>query len=102
MIAIAFPCGRVHPGLTSWVILSRPYGTDLGGEPYPGLPRISCTLLWTPLRMRLSSRKAARGSVTPPSFTGNPVRPGLFSAVPPGLNLVRVVVTQTLPGWADI
>ena len=26
-----FTCGPVHPGLTSWVILSRPFGTDRGG-----------------------------------------------------------------------
>ena len=25
---LAFACGPVHPGLTSWDILSRPYGTD--------------------------------------------------------------------------
>jgi hypothetical protein len=37
MIAIAFTRGPVHPGLTSWVILSRPCGTDRGGQPYPGL-----------------------------------------------------------------
>ena len=55
MIAIAFTCDPVHPGLTYWVILSRRYGTDRGGQPYPGL------------------------------------RPGLFSAVPSGLNLERIV-----------
>jgi hypothetical protein len=47
---MAFTCGPVHPGLTSWVILSRPCGTDRVVNPYPGLPRISCTLLWTRLR----------------------------------------------------
>src|SRR3984885_4901309 len=30
MIAIAFQCGPVHPGLTSWVILSRPRSTSSG------------------------------------------------------------------------
>ena len=39
---------------------------------YPGLPRNSCTLSLTGLRMRLSSRKAARGSVVPHQGTGNP------------------------------
>jgi hypothetical protein len=63
---------QVHPGLTSWVILSRPCGTGLGGNVDPALPRISCTLLQTHLRMRLSSRKAARGSLVPPNCTGNP------------------------------
>jgi hypothetical protein len=29
---IAFACGQVHPGLTSWVILSRPFGTDRDKE----------------------------------------------------------------------
>ena len=38
----------------------------------PGLTRISCSLLSTGLRMRLSSRKAARGSLIPLSCTGNP------------------------------
>jgi len=28
---------QVHPGLTSWGILSRPYGTGLGGNVHPGL-----------------------------------------------------------------
>jgi hypothetical protein len=28
---------QLHPGLTSWDILSRPCGTGLGGECYPGL-----------------------------------------------------------------
>jgi hypothetical protein len=37
----------------------------------PGLPPISCKLLWTGLRMRLSSRKAAQGSLVLPSSTGN-------------------------------
>jgi hypothetical protein len=39
---------------------------------FRGLTRISCTLFCTGLRMRLSSRKAARGSLVPPSCTGNP------------------------------
>jgi hypothetical protein len=56
----------------SWVALSRPYGTTRWPNANPGLPRISCTLLWTRPRMRLSLRKAARGSVTPTSYTGNP------------------------------
>src|ERR1700734_3294882 len=33
----AFACGLVHPGLSSWGILSRPCGTDRGGNTYPGL-----------------------------------------------------------------
>jgi hypothetical protein len=37
MIAIAFECGPVHPGLTSWGILSRPCGTGLDEFVYPGL-----------------------------------------------------------------
>jgi hypothetical protein len=37
MIAIAFTCGPVHPGLTSWGILSRPCGTSRGEFVYPGL-----------------------------------------------------------------
>jgi hypothetical protein len=28
---------QVHPGLTSWDIFSRPYGTGLGGNVNPGL-----------------------------------------------------------------
>src|ERR1700677_339983 len=35
--------------------------------------------------MRLSLRKAARGSLIPPSSTGNPGPCWLLSAVPPGL-----------------
>src|ERR1700734_2476238 len=33
----ALTFGRVHPGLTSWGILSRPYGTGRGGNVDPGL-----------------------------------------------------------------
>jgi hypothetical protein len=34
---MAFACVQVHPGLTSWDILSRPCGTRLGEFVYPGL-----------------------------------------------------------------
>ena len=37
MIALAFACGPGYPGLTSWGILSRPFGTGLGEFVYPGL-----------------------------------------------------------------
>src|SRR5580658_5680492 len=51
----------LRPGTFSVV----PYGTSRASLLNPGLPRISCTLLSTRPRMRLSLRKAARGSVTP-------------------------------------
>jgi hypothetical protein len=53
------PKSRKTPGLSSWVIFSRPCGTGSSLKP-PGL------------------------------------RPGLLSAVPPGLNLERLGLTQTL------
>src|SRR5580658_3969417 len=58
MSAIAFMCGPVHPGLTSWVILSRPRST--------------------------SSGQALRDWVVSKSLTQD-LRPGLLSAVPTGL-----------------
>jgi hypothetical protein len=37
MIACRYSCAvQVHPGLTSWGILSRPCGTGRGGYVYPG------------------------------------------------------------------
>jgi hypothetical protein len=38
MISCRYSCAlQVHPGLTSWGILSRPCGTGRGGYVYPGL-----------------------------------------------------------------
>jgi hypothetical protein len=33
----AFACGPGYPGLPSWGILSRPFGTGRGGKIHPGL-----------------------------------------------------------------
>jgi hypothetical protein len=80
---------QVPPGLRSWVILSRPCGTGLGGNVHPGLTpdflyaaldKSAYAAFFTESRMRL---------IGPTKLDGNPVRPGLLSAVPPGLDLER-------------
>jgi hypothetical protein len=53
---------QVHPGLTSWVILSRPCGTCLGGNVHPGLA--SCATLSRPLR-QAQGRLCGTGSDAP-------------------------------------
>ena len=53
---------QVHPGLTSWVILSRPCGTGLAGERTPS------TACWATF-----SRPFGTGTYTP-------LMDGLFSA----------------------
>jgi MacB-like periplasmic core domain len=57
---------RARPRTGVLGIFSRPCGTGCISLRHPALPRISCTRLWTDLRTRLSSRKAARGSVGKP------------------------------------
>ena len=71
MIALAFACGPGYPGLTSWGILSRPFGTGLGEFVYPGLT--SWAILSRPCGTGLDE------------FVYPGLRPGLFSTVPTGL-----------------
>ena len=82
MIALGIGVSLGSPRTLSWGILSRPYGTVLGELIYPGLPRISCTLLQAGLRMRLSKPHEAPWFHQAAQETR--VRPGLHSAVPFG------------------
>src|SRR5580658_6572564 len=86
-----------YPRIASWGIFSRPCGTgSFLRTSTQDSPRISWTLLWTHLRMRLTLRKAARGSVTPTSFSGHPGPSWATLSRPYGTRLERAVLTQTL------
>jgi hypothetical protein len=50
---------QVHPGLTSWDIFSRPYGTGLGGNVNPGLT--SWATLSRPFGTQFVSRVLTQG-----------------------------------------
>jgi hypothetical protein len=59
-------------------------------------PRISCTLPWTRLRVRLSSRKGAWSSRNPRNFTGNRGRGGTLRWFPLGFRLVGILGVRSV------
>ena len=59
MIAIAFTCGPVHPGLTSWVILRVPSGLIAVDNPTQGL---------TSLRENFTRREPVAGRAGSPGL----------------------------------
>src|ERR1700679_1885975 len=74
--------GNVHPGLTSWATLSRPYGTGLGGNVYPQDLLLGYS--------QPSLRDWSRWECIPPGLTA-----GLLSAVPSGLVSVGMYTPRT-------
>src|ERR1700678_1533071 len=86
---------RAHPGLTSWGILSRPYGTSSGGNVHPGLT--SWATLSRPFGtgpIQSTAHSARRASV---GFTEAALLAG-SSAAPRTIKRVSSVAARKLTG----
>jgi hypothetical protein len=94
-IAIVHFRGRDTPRIASWVFSAVPAGLIFLSNLSPGLPRDFLYAALDKSAYAVPASRDPRGSLTPPSYTGNPGPSWATLSRPSGTQLTRVVLTQT-------